>query len=247
GRYRTRRTHGVDIVVHAPAEAKEVGRFPLVDREDPLPLRNESTYIGNDGRRLWFFADRLYGLEPRSGALTGTAAIEAVNPFLAGQWLPEHKYYTFDEASRRVQVLTAEGRHYALDAGTLKALPTGAPEEAKPKDMQEYAALVRRQEERYDVLHNGVKAYWRPRARLRDNVWSGLLTEEEAGKIRAADNWEEPRQGHGETEIRRFWVVRLKPWVDRWREKRLKAETIEEAPGIEGAYLQGGVVRSEER
>ncbi|MDX2152071.1 MAG: PA2928 family protein [Bryobacteraceae bacterium] len=242
GRNRSRRTHGVDLVVHDPATAKEVGRHPLVHREDELPLRNESDVFGFDGRRLWSFVDRLYGFEPVGETLTSIDQITAVNPFLSEQWLPEHKHYQLNEESKRLTFRTADGRTWALDPATLKAMATEPLEQQRrPKDMKEYGVLQRTYDERYDVQHNGVKAYWRPRARFDQREWFGLLSDEEARKIRDAKNWEEPRQGYQETDVRRFWLVRLKPTVDAWNEPRLTLDTMQ--PAGSGTYIQGGVVR----
>ena len=179
-----RTRYGVDLVLH---DVADVGRFEvvtLVERGDEMKLRNDAKLLGSDGRRVWIYADTLVGLDLKTKQRVGFAELSQANPSLAQFWVDEGKFYSVGGVVPKLRLKVADARQFELDPATLVGTAYEDEKWAKAKSYEESKQQWAEYNEKMSMFGVGPEVYFWNGEKVGDGEWFGLMTGEEAGKVK---------------------------------------------------------------
>jgi len=176
--------YGVDLVLHDVADVSRVEIVKLIERGDEIKLRNEAKLLGTDGRRLWVYADTLVGLDLSTRQRVGFDEMSKANPSLAQFWVQEAKFYSVGGVEPKLRLKVGDARQFELDPVTLVARAYVEEKFAKAKDYAESKKQWAEYNERMSMFGVGPGVYFWKGEKVGEGEWFGLMTGEEAGKVK---------------------------------------------------------------
>lgn len=159
----------VDLWAFDPASGQPAWRRRLRTYEDRLPLTYEM--LGADRTTLWLFVREPIAVSLRDGsAVADGARLEAINPAMAGKRVDQDGYVAF--GGQGLQLTLSDSTQWVVDGETFVAQPRAvAPSAPGGIVMPAYDATSTSQ--------------FQVRGLPLGNRWVGVLTDDEAAKLRA--------------------------------------------------------------
>jgi hypothetical protein len=175
--------------------------------------------IGAADNKAWLFAGELMAYDPFTLTKVADAAIiEEKNPALKGKLINERRYYKFDEGTRQMHIITADGMTYNLNTSTLAATAIHEDQTAENTETARIKALDKRSKEireqeraAYDRLRENNRLYREkqlPLAKYKDSA--SAIEKETATYRKLADSIEKLRTTVRETKSNEDYVKNLK-------------------------------------
>ncbi len=176
--------YGVDLVLHDVTDVSRVEIVKLTERGDETELRNEAKLLGTDGRRVWIYAHTLVGLDLSTRQKIGFEELSKANPSLAPFWVQESKFYSVGGVAPKLRLKVGDARQFELDPGTLVGTAYEDEKWAKAKSYADSQKQWAEYNEKMSMFGVGPDVYFWKGEKVGDGEWFGLMTGEEAGKVK---------------------------------------------------------------